>query len=304
MNYTKPKNWPSLIRPGELKKVFDEFGNSDDFVNDLILYMQEDFARSTKERFLNKWNGVETINGKNFQVYRGISLTRESKRYEFFDRLLGDKLESSRYPIPLVNDQIQISFEDYSSWTRSHNIAKGYADAREGDIKVVLIAGSNDLKILANLFEIGDESDEVLAYPVEGLEVRFKAWRVETGLSESNINKPMKYIKLFEGWSSERELDNDQPIDQAPRVDLDSLSEKKKLKFHHSDAPDAKGRFKELGVNKLADWLIRTRGRNLQKITGSLNQQINFNKRKNPSYAKKMESTREAVKRKLGKNKK
>lgn len=81
------------------------------------------------------------------------------------------------------------------------------------------------------------------------------------------------------------------------------LYEKKKLKFHHSDAPDAKGRFKELGVQKLADWLIRTRGGNMQKITGSLNQQINFNKRKNPSYAKKMESTREAVKRKLAKRK-
>lgn len=84
---------------------------------------------------------------------------------------------------------------------------------------------------------------------------------------------------------------------------LGEMSEKKKLKWHDSDAPDAKGRFKELGVGKLADWLIRTRGGNMQKITGSLNQQINFNKRKNPSYAKKMESTREAVKRKLAKRK-
>lgn len=83
----------------------------------------------------------------------------------------------------------------------------------------------------------------------------------------------------------------------------DQIDEKKRLKWHDSDAPDAKGKFKELGVQKLADWLIRTRGGNMQKITGSLNQQINFNKRKNPSYAKKMESTREAVKRKLNKRK-
>lgn len=83
---------------------------------------------------------------------------------------------------------------------------------------------------------------------------------------------------------------------------LGEVSEKKKLKWHDSDAPDANGKFKELGVNKLADWLIKTRGGNMQKITGSLNQQINFNKRKNPSYAKKMESTREAVKRKLKKD--
>jgi lysozyme len=81
----------------------------------------------------------------------------------------------------------------------------------------------------------------------------------------------------------------------------ESLTEKKKLKWHDSDAPDANGKFKELGVQKLADWLIRTRGKDMQKITGSLNQQIAFNKKKNPSYAKKMESTREAVKRKLKK---
>jgi hypothetical protein len=84
----------------------------------------------------------------------------------------------------------------------------------------------------------------------------------------------------------------------------DEMDEKKRLKWHDSDAPDAKGKFKELGVQKLADWLIRTRDGNMQKITGSLNQQINFNKRKNPGYAKKMESTREAVKRKLAKKKK
>lgn len=94
-----------------------------------------------------------------------------------------------------------------------------------------------------------------------------------------------------------------------PRVVAESVGsfvlEKKKPKgapdWHDSDAPDAKGKFKELGVNALADWLIKTRGKNMQKINGSLTQQIVFNRKKNPSYAKKMESTREAVKRKLGK---
>jgi hypothetical protein len=85
------------------------------------------------------------------------------------------------------------------------------------------------------------------------------------------------------------------------------IFEKKKPKgapdWHDSDAPDANGRFKELGINALADWLIRTRGRDMQKINGSLTQQIVFNRKKNPAYATKMEKTREAVKRKLGKNK-
>lgn len=69
--------------------------------------------------------------------------------------------------------------------------------------------------------------------------------------------------------------------------------------WHDSDAPDANGKFKELGVNALADWLIKTRGGDARKIYGSINQQIVFNREKNPTYAKKMESVREAVKRKL-----
>jgi hypothetical protein len=72
-------------------------------------------------------------------------------------------------------------------------------------------------------------------------------------------------------------------------------------KWHDSDAPDANGKFKELGVKALAKWLIKTRGGNMQKITGSINQQIVFNRKKNPSYAKKMESVRREVKKQLDK---
>jgi len=88
----------------------------------------------------------------------------------------------------------------------------------------------------------------------------------------------------------------------------DKVDEKRKTKnspdWHDSDAPDAKGKFKELGIKDLAAWLIRTRGGNMQKITGSLNQQIVFNRNDNPSYAKKMEKVREEVKRQLAKRKK
>jgi len=75
-------------------------------------------------------------------------------------------------------------------------------------------------------------------------------------------------------------------------------------KWHDSDAPDANGKFRDLGVNDLADWLIKTRGGDARKIYGSINQQIVFNRKKNPTYAKKMESVREAVKRKLAAKKK
>lgn len=73
----------------------------------------------------------------------------------------------------------------------------------------------------------------------------------------------------------------------------------KRPEWHDSDAPDANGKFRDLGVNDLADWLIKTRGKDMQKINGSIQQQINFNKNKNPKHAAKMRSVHAAVKRKL-----
>ena len=78
---------------------------------------------------------------------------------------------------------------------------------------------------------------------------------------------------------------------------------KKRLEWNDSDAPDAKGKFRELSPQALADWLIKTRRSNRQKINGSLMQQINFNKRKDPEYASKMRKTREIAMNKLDKNK-
>jgi hypothetical protein len=72
--------------------------------------------------------------------------------------------------------------------------------------------------------------------------------------------------------------------------------------FHHSDAPDAEGRFKELGIKDLAKWLVKTRDGDMRKITGSLNQQIAFNKKSDPGYAEKMEKVRQEVKKILGKD--
>lgn len=70
--------------------------------------------------------------------------------------------------------------------------------------------------------------------------------------------------------------------------------------WHDSDAPDAEGRFKELSPKKLAAWLIKTRNKDLRKITGSLNQQIVFNRNEDPEYADKMEKTRQEVYKQLG----
>ena len=79
---------------------------------------------------------------------------------------------------------------------------------------------------------------------------------------------------------------------------------KEKLEWKDSDAPDAKGKFKDLSCDALADWLIKSRKGNKKKIVGSLNQQIAFNKKKNPSYAKKMKCARNKAMKKLGDGKK
>ncbi len=83
---------------------------------------------------------------------------------------------------------------------------------------------------------------------------------------------------------------------------IQELLEGKRPEWHDSDAPDANGKFRDLGINDLADWLIRTRKKDMQRITGTLNQQIVFNRKRNPAYAAKMEKVRAAIKRKLGKD--
>ena len=53
----------------------------------------------------------------------------------------------------------------------------------------------------------------------------------------------------------------------------------------------------------LASWLIKTRKSNLSKIISSLNQQYVFNRQKKPSYARKMKTVMNIVRKRLGKKK-
>jgi len=70
--------------------------------------------------------------------------------------------------------------------------------------------------------------------------------------------------------------------------------------WHDSDAPDAEGRFRDLSPKELAKWLIKTRKSDLKKISGSLTQQVVFNRNDDPKYADKMEKTRIEVYKQLG----
>ena len=69
--------------------------------------------------------------------------------------------------------------------------------------------------------------------------------------------------------------------------------------FYHSDAPDANGRFRDLGIKDLAKWLIKTRKGDVKKISGSLTQQVVFNRNEDPKYAEKMEKVRKEVYKQL-----
>ena len=82
---------------------------------------------------------------------------------------------------------------------------------------------------------------------------------------------------------------------------LESAMKKRMGDFKHSDAPDAKGKFKRLSASGLASWMIKSRKGNLSRIISSLNQQVVFNRGKNPSYARKMKTTMNIVRKRLGK---
>ena len=91
----------------------------------------------------------------------------------------------------------------------------------------------------------------------------------------------MKYLLTFESFLNEKKPAG------APE-------------WKDSDAPDAEGRFRDLSIKDLAAWLIKTRKSDVKKISGSLTQQIVFNRNDDPPYAEKMEKVRKEVYKQLG----
>ena len=92
--------------------------------------------------------------------------------------------------------------------------------------------------------------------------------------------------------------------DMFEHLKSDSPFAKRMGDFKHSDAPDAKGKFRTLSASALASWMIKSRKGNLSKIISSLNQQVVFRRNKDPKYAAKMRRTMDIVRKRLGKNKK
>jgi hypothetical protein len=131
----------------------------------------------------------------------------------------------------------------------------------------------------------------------------------EINLKRSNMAFKMKGFKahdMFEPKTGKKVVAKT----YQDHLDLDkkgythSPNKKRMGEFKHSDAPDAKGKFKELSAPALATWMIKSRKGNLSKIISSLNQQVVFRRNTDPKYAAKMRRTMDIVRKRLGKDKK
>ena len=174
--------------------------------------------------------------------------------------------------------------KDYSTEQRKEMAAKGLA-LPDGSFPI------KDIKDLKNaILSYGRSTDhsEVAKFIAK----RAKALGAEDLIPDTeNFQKALKetdrkgeYIPYYESFKQSL-------LEKKPKGAPD---------FHHSDAPDAEGRFRDLSPKDLAAWLIKTRKRDLKKISGSLTQQVVFNRNDDPKYADKMEKTRIEVYKQLG----
>jgi hypothetical protein len=168
---------PVVFKEGDLGKIFQKKGLNDELVKDLFLFGNDENVEELKRKFKTTWTNVYSVPATNFSVFRGMSYSTKNRHFEFWNKLLGDKETTSSLPIFHVKDVIDYELYDYTSWSRDYFIAKGYAEERPGAIKVLLRAPINNFKVLAFLNEIGDESEEVVVYPIARTTVYYKAWR-------------------------------------------------------------------------------------------------------------------------------
>tara|TARA_R100001443_G_scaffold109165_1_gene120311 strand:- start:1573 stop:1932 length:360 start_codon:yes stop_codon:yes gene_type:complete len=105
-----------------------------------------------------------------------------------------------------------------------------------------------------------------------------------------------KIIKELKGASKmhARQAEELDKINKSPIA-------KRMGEFKESDAPDAKGKFRDLSAPELASWMIKSRKGDLSKIISSLNQQVVFRRNKDPKYAAKMRRTMDIVRKRIGK---
>jgi len=167
-----------ILRPGDLLDRFKRNRFKDPLILDIFKYMQDSRVEKMKSAIKKKWPNVETVQDSDFPIYRGISISKKDPKYKFWDGVLGERKETTHFPASIAREKINYQFNDYTSWSLDPFIAQSYAEEREGDIKVVFSTNVKKVKCFANLYEIGDESEEIIVYPTDKIELHYKAWRV------------------------------------------------------------------------------------------------------------------------------
>lgn len=178
-SYTKKS---IILRPGDLGNLDEECmeGGGDplmcDLVKDVVSYGVDKSVKRMNKILSLKWPGVETIHDDNFWIYRGVSFKKGTESYEKFYNIYESK-SKEKGSQGTFDDFTNYGYKTYTSWTMNQNIAKSYADTRKGDIKVMFREKVKNLKTFANLFEVGDESEELIIYPFSDRRIEYKIWK-------------------------------------------------------------------------------------------------------------------------------
>ena len=289
-----PRNLKGVQDIETTAKAFGEYNFPEldgEYIRDLDFKIKGS-GENTKIVDLKLESKVNEIRAKKVtkQMWKKFS---DDKRFDALLSVIKDPDDAEEYvfmrweKLPGWMQRDMTLFEkDYSTEQRKEMAAKGLA-LPDGSFPI------KDIKDLKNaILSYGRSTDhsEVAKFIAK----RAKALGAEDLIPDTeNFQKALKetdkkgeYIPYYEAFKESL-------LEKKPKGAPD---------FHHSDAPDAEGRFRDLSPKDLAAWLIKTRKKDLKKISGSLTQQVVFNRNDDPKYADKMEKTRIEVYKQLGRD--
>lgn len=144
---------------------------------------------------------------------------------------------------------------------------------------------------------------EKLSRDVVSRMAQFNRHRKNSKISAEYKSEPWKdrgYIAWLI-WGGDEGVDwAMKKMDEIEAEETNESLNEKRPEWQDADWPDAEGRFVDLSPKDLAAWLIKTRKKDLKAISGSLTQQVVFNRNDDPEHAEKMEKTRKEVYKQLG----
>ena len=262
------------------KQFFKDYGDfsEDDWIEDVRYNMANEKVNEIRAKKVTKQMWKKFSDDKRFDAL--LSVIKDPDDAEEYVFMRWEKLPG------WMQRDMTLFEKEYSTEQRKEMAAKGFA-LPDGSFPI------KDIKDLKNaILSYGRSTDH--SKVAKFIAKRAKALGAEDLIPDTeNFQKALKetdkkgeYIPYYESFKQSL-------LEKKPKGAPD---------FHHSDAPDAEGRFRDLSPKKLAAWLIKTRKKDLKKISGSLTQQVVFNRNDDPKYADKMEKTRIEVYKQLGRD--